>query len=68
MSLVQYLKTFTIALALENNLVTPKTIIKNIPRSIKMPNHEISDIKDFPKDLSVRYLNKVFKYRYIAYR
>ncbi len=46
-------KTFTIALALENNLVTPKTIIKNIPRSIKCSNHEISDIKDFPKDLSV---------------
>ena len=46
-------KTFTIALALENNLVTPKTIIKNIPRSVKCSNHEISDIKDFPENLSV---------------
>ncbi len=46
-------KTFTIALALENNLVTPQTIIKNIPRSVKCSNHEISDIKDFPENLSV---------------
>ena len=46
-------KTFTVALALENNLVTPNTIIKNIPRKIKCSIHEISDIKEFPKDLSV---------------
>ena len=46
-------KTFTIALALENNLVTPKTIIKNIPRSIKCSRHDISDIKKFPKNLTV---------------
>ncbi len=46
-------KTFTIALALENNLLTPQTIIKNIPRSIKCSKHEISDIKEFPKNLSV---------------
>ena len=42
-------KTFTIALALENNLVEPKTIIKNIPRTVKCSKHEISDIKEFPK-------------------
>ena len=47
------LKTFTIALALENNLVEPKTIIKNIPRKVKCSQHEISDIKEFPKNLSV---------------
>ena len=47
-------KTFTIALALENNLVTPETIIKNIPRSIKCSKHQISDIKEFPKNLSVQ--------------
>ena len=46
-------KTFTIALALEKNLVSPETIIKNIPRKIKCSVHEISDIKQFPKDLSV---------------
>ena len=46
-------KTFTIALALEKNLVTPETIITNIPRKIKCSIHEISDIKQFPKDLSV---------------
>ena len=46
-------KTFTIALAIENNLVTPDTIVKDIPRSVKCSNHRISDIKDFPKDLSV---------------
>ena len=45
-------KTFTIALALEKNLVTPETIIKNIPRKLKCSIHEISDIKKFPKDLS----------------
>ena len=46
-------KTFTIALALEKNLVTPETIITDIPRKIKCSVHEISDIKQFPKDLSV---------------
>ena len=46
-------KTFTIALAIENDLVSPETIIKNIPRSIKCSIHEISDIKRFPEHLSV---------------
>ena len=46
-------KTFTIALALENNLLKPKTIIKDIPRSIKCSKYQISDMKNFPKDLSV---------------
>ena len=46
-------KTFTIALALEKNLVSPETIITNIPRKIRCSVHEISDIKEFPKDLSV---------------
>ena len=46
-------KTFTIALAIEKKLVTPKTIIKDIPQKIKCSIHEISDIKQFPKDLSV---------------
>ena len=47
-------KTFTIAMALDNNLVTPETIIQNIPQTIKCSSkHEISDIKKFPKNLSV---------------
>lgn len=46
-------KTFTVALALDNEIVEPETIIKNIPRSVKCSKHEISDIKEFPKNLSV---------------
>ena len=46
-------KTFTIALAIDNNIVSPKTVIRNIPNSIKCSHHEISDMKKFPKDLSV---------------
>jgi cell division protein FtsI (penicillin-binding protein 3) len=40
-------------LALELNLVNPQTIIKNIPRKLKCSIHEISDIKEFPRNLSV---------------
>tara|TARA_X000001036_G_C20691716_1_gene809641 strand:+ start:3500 stop:5227 length:1728 start_codon:yes stop_codon:yes gene_type:complete len=46
-------KTFTIALALDNDIVKPETILKNIPQSIKCSKYEISDIKEFPKNLSV---------------
>jgi len=46
-------KTFTVALALEKKIVAPKTIIQNIPRKVKCSNHEISDIKQFPQNLSV---------------
>ena len=46
-------KTFTVALALENDLVKPETIIRNIPRLVKCSKYKISDIKEFPKDLSV---------------
>ena len=46
-------KTFTIALALEKKLVTPETVIKDIPRKIKCSVHQISDLKEFPKNLSV---------------
>ena len=49
-------KTFTVALALENKLVHPKSIIKNIPRSVNCSNHKISDNKEFPEDLSVENL------------
>ncbi len=46
-------KTFTVALALENDLVTAKTIIEDIPRSLKCSIHKISDMKEHPKNLSV---------------
>ena len=46
-------KTFTIALALENEVVERHTTIKKIPRSIKCSKHQISDIKEFPENLSV---------------
>ncbi len=46
-------KTFTIALALEKKLVSPQTVIKNIPRKLKCSIHEISDIKKFPNELTV---------------
>ena len=47
-------KTFTIALAIENKIVTPKTIIDKIPNSIKCSRHQISDVKNFPDKLSVQ--------------
>ncbi len=46
-------KTFTVALAMEHKVVEKNTIIKNIPRKIKCSIHEITDIKDHPKNLSV---------------
>ena len=46
-------KTFTVALALDENIVTPSTIIKNIPNTVKCSRHEISDMKKFPNEMSV---------------
>ena len=46
-------KTFTVALALENKLVEPNTILENIPNKIKCSSYEITDMKKHPKDLSV---------------
>ncbi len=46
-------KTFTVALAIDKNLVEPDTMIENIPSKIRCSVHEISDVKKFPKDLSV---------------
>ncbi len=46
-------KTFTIALALEHKLVDTNTIIEDIPKKIKSSIHEITDMKEHPKDLSV---------------
>ena len=46
-------KTFTIALALDEKLYEPETIVKNIPNKIKCSKYSISDIKKFPTQLSV---------------
>ena len=46
-------KTFTVALALEENILSPKTIINNIPNNIRCSIHNIADIHDFPESLSV---------------
>ena len=46
-------KTFTIALALDNDIVEPNTLIKNIPNKIKCSKYTISDIKKFPDNLTV---------------
>jgi len=46
-------KTFTIALALEHKLVDADTIIENIPKKIHCSIHEIADMKEHPKNLSV---------------
>ncbi len=46
-------KTFTVALALDHKLVDTDTIIENIPKKIKCSIHEITDMKEHPKNLSV---------------
>ena len=46
-------KTFTLALAIENKLVDTGTIIKDIPKKIKCSIHEITDMKEHPKNMSV---------------
>ena len=46
-------KTFTVALALEHKLVNLDTIIEEIPRKINCSIHEITDMKEHPKNLSV---------------
>ena len=45
-------KTFTLALAIEENILSPDTIIKNIPNKIKCSKYIIGDIHKFPEELS----------------
>ena len=40
-------KTFTLALAINENIIEPEVVLKNIPNKIKYSIHEISDIKNF---------------------
>ena len=47
-------------------LVSPNTIIKDIPKSIKCSKYKISDMKEHPKKFINRgYFSKIIKYRYI---
>ncbi len=46
-------KTFTVALALDHELVNPNTLIKNIPKNLKCSIHNITDMKEHPKNLTV---------------
>ena len=46
-------KTFTVALAIDYKLVDSHTIIENIPKKIKCSIHEITDMKEHPKNLTV---------------
>ena len=46
-------KTFTVALAIEHKLVDVQTVIKDIPKKIKCSIHEITDMKEHPRNLSV---------------
>ena len=46
-------KTFTVALALDQKLLEPETKIKNITNKVKCSIHEIKDIHQFPKIMSV---------------
>ena len=47
-------KTFTIALAMENDLFSPNTIIKNIPDEIKCSKYTISEHDEMPSSLSLK--------------
>jgi len=46
-------KTFTVALAIEENILSPETIINNIPDNVKCSIHNIGDMHNFPESLSV---------------
>jgi cell division protein FtsI (penicillin-binding protein 3) len=46
-------KTFTVALALDENLFEPESLITNITRKIKCSKYEIADIHEFPKSMTV---------------
>jgi cell division protein FtsI (penicillin-binding protein 3) len=46
-------KTFTVALALDENIFSPETIINNIPNKIKCSKYTIGDIHNFPESLTV---------------
>ena len=46
-------KTFTVALAFEENIMEPETQLNDLPSSIKCSKYEIKDIHKFPSTMSV---------------
>jgi len=46
-------KTFTIALAIEENLYSPDSLIHDITKKIKCSKYQISDIHEFPTTMTV---------------
>ena len=47
-------KTFTLAIALENNLFSPNSIIKNIPNKIHCSKFTINEHDEMPSNLSLK--------------
>ena len=47
-------KTFTLALAIENDLYSPSTIIKNIPDKIQCSKFTINEHDEMPSDLTLK--------------
>jgi len=47
-------KTFTVALAMENNLFSPNTIVQNIPEKIQCSKYTISEHDKLPSSLSLK--------------
>ena len=47
-------KTFTLALALENNLYSPDTVIENIPDSIQCSKFTINEHEEMPSNLTLK--------------
>tara|TARA_Y100000590_G_scaffold56823_1_gene59671 strand:+ start:2575 stop:4296 length:1722 start_codon:yes stop_codon:yes gene_type:complete len=46
-------KTFTIAAGLENNVIEPNTVFKNLKRSLNCDKYTITEHDELPKNLSV---------------
>ena len=47
-------KTFTLALAIEDDLYSPSTIIKNIPNKIQCSKFTINEHDEMPNDLTLK--------------
>jgi Cell division protein FtsI/penicillin-binding protein 2 len=47
-------KTFTLALALEENILTPETIVNNITKKVQCSKYQIGDIHEFPESMSAQ--------------
>ncbi|MDC0426594.1 penicillin-binding protein 2 [Pelagibacteraceae bacterium] len=47
-------KTFTLAIAIEENILLPETVIEDIPNEVKCSKYSIRDIHEFPDKLSAQ--------------